>query len=481
MKAMPSLPSVTEPPSITPRLIPSAEAFQACLLESLEQKLPLVGGFPPHVSQLSLYAFTALNWRGLVVSVCLDEAQLELNMDILRLSGFEEPEVTLLHEGLMPHQQRAVYENLNQNRVKLLLTTPESFASVRFLAALARLPLTLLVVEDAQNLVPGFKAAGRYRPVVNAIQRMDPLPPLCLLTGPMGPRWHWQILDALGAEGGLFCQYAPPEGSSLASIRFQVHPCLTRHQQFSQLGYWVSQDSGSVLVRADDNSTAFRLGAALDQLGITPVWLDPFARLVPPGMEPPDPRIVRQARKTSPQSALVSVGYPTRFWGANPNTPHTVLWWELPTHLGDVLWDALSVPAAKTATQASMTLHLCYSKDGLADSWQRMQRDTRYQNQQLPRSSSEGSSANASVSYRQGVQQALEAVRDWYFSEESCRLVSLARFMDWPLTFSNPSQLTCGQCDVCQQQQHGPVGFLARILGALPTPARSYLRRLLYS
>ncbi|MFN8614834.1 MAG: hypothetical protein U0003_02845 [Vampirovibrionales bacterium] len=484
---MTTAPQPPSSPHISPRPISSAEDFQACLFESLQQQLPLVAALPPYLSQLSLYAFTAMNWRGLVVAVCLDQAQLELNLDILRHSGFEEPEIALLHNGLMPHQQRALYEHLNQNRIKLLLTTADAFASVRFMATLARLSVALLVVEDAHNLLPGFGAAPCYKPLASALKRLSPLPPLCLLTGPMGPRWHWQILQDLGASGGVFCQYHTlTSQQALSAVSLQTHACLTRQYQYSQLSQWVgalpghhqtsAHQPGATLIRTRQAPTAFRIGGTLDHIGIDPVWLDPFAQLAPPGLEPPDPRSVRRWRKDSPTGALVSVGYPTRFWAANPSTHNTVVWWDMPTHLGDVLWDALLAGQTHAEGSEKTTVHVCYSKESLAERRQELQKiPTRIALEPQP---TEPTGLNS----RQRAQQALEDVSQWCLSHE-CRLTSLARYMDWPLQFGHPNepetfhQLTCGHCDVCLGHQgllKGPA------TGWWQQPAQ-WLRHLLYS
>ncbi len=439
---------------VQPITIPTTEAFQALLLETVSQQQHLVASVPWAISPLNLYAFAALSMQGVALAVCLDSDMLRLNMDILQHSGFAAPEVMMLDTVLMPHEERSVLEALNRGRVRLLLTTPESFASLRLLSALARLDLSMILIEDAHHLLPGGWGDTRYRKLAATLRRFKDLPSMVLLTGPLGPIRMVSLAEQLALSPVQLCQFP----ISLDGLALHVHKPLTRHQQLGQLSDLLAGrsgadgkpsvlpspvEAGAVIIRVRDPKEAFRISAVLDQLAIEPVWLYPASATGGGSntLTHPDPRELRHHIRQAKTGVLVDASPPGRFLSLSPEAgQHTIIYWDLPPQLDALLMDGVT-------TRNDAEIHVFYNRE-LLDEASRGLLPRKFHNREQP---------EMVFDPAQQARQALMDMKNWCLTDE-CRTVTLARLTGLPV----PGP--CGQCDACTHHPTPARGFMNKVL-----------------
>jgi hypothetical protein len=490
---------------IQPRAIHTVDEFQSILSEAVTHRQHVVASVPWSISLLGLYAFSAISLPvpasngedddrqpPITIAICRDEHMLRLNMDILRHSGFNQPEVALLDANQMPHEEREVTKWLNLGRTRLLLMTPDTFTSLRFLSVLARLNIRLIVVEDAHQLMPSFnstKGNEDYTRLSATLKRFVQLPSVCLLAGPLGNNRMVALAEMMGLPVSMLCRFPSP----LASIAFKVHMPITAHQQLGQIMALVTGDgarrtsssahkgnsalyvseSGPVTIRVSDTKIAFKLSAMLEDAlpDNIPVLQYPAAK----GQPQVDPREFRQRWLTAKRGVLIDSSPPGRLLSPSPQAAtHTLIYWELPNNLDLLLMDGLrrrEMPdsskrpsvedAAKSmdeglAESAVTNIHVFYNRERYQEAYEYLGRGLRAWGAQ---------SVHAEAAVKQSqrfnpmmdAKQALMMVKDWCLTDE-CRMVTFAQRAGYP----EPGP--CGQCDHCEDHPTPVKGFFRKVV-----------------
>lgn len=487
---------------IQPRAIHTVDEFQSILSEAVTHRQHVVASVPWSISLLGLYAFSAISLPvpasndeeddrqpPITIAICRDEHMLRLNMDILRHSGFNQPEVALLDANQMPHEEREVTKWLNLGRTRLLLMTPDTFTSLRFLSILARLNIRLIVVEDAHQLMPSFnstKGNEDYTRLSATLKRFVQLPSVCLLAGPLGNSRMVALAEMMGLPVSMLCRFPSP----LVSIAFKVHMPITAHQQLGQIMALVTGDgnrpisngnaialsaseSGPVTIRVSDKKIAFKLAAMLeDALPDTiPVLQYPAAK----GQPQVDPREFRQRCLTAKRGVLIDSSPAGRLLSPSPQAAtHTLIYWELPNNLDMLLMDGLrrrempddskhsspedvAISVDEGLTESAVTnIHVFYNRERYQEAYEHLGRGLRAWGAQ---------SAHAVTTAKQSqrfnpmmdAKQALMMVKDWCLADE-CRMVTFAQRAGYP------APGPCGQCDHCEDHPTPVKGFFRKVV-----------------
>ena len=119
-------------------------------------------------------------------------------VDSLKRHGIK---AVALHSGLTPAEMRIAWERLDNGRYNFLYLSPEKLSSERMILELKRLPVRLLVVDEAHCISQwGYDFRPSYLNI-GTLRKELPGVPLMALTATATPKVEQDILFRLGMEG----------------------------------------------------------------------------------------------------------------------------------------------------------------------------------------------------------------------------------------------------------------------------------------
>ena len=441
-------------PSLGPvQQVASVDAFQQILFDEVIAGHNIAGAFPLTQSLLSAYAFTALSLPGMTMVVCQDANQIQLNCDTLSLAGVVYPEVAILDGTQTPHLVRDTYEAINQRKTRLLFVTPKMMGTLPFIQMMTHTTVSLIVVEEAQYLLPIFRET-ELLPIVEHLHRLRTIPPLCLFSGPVPS-------DAMGYFAALFPARklnAYQMELGLLQARCVVHRMINQRQKFGRLQQLLLHPPNAldkplmptVIITADEAS-AFQVVTGLDQLDIEPVYLYPSE------LSHVDNRLLREKIRQGQELVLVSHQVTGRFLVPGDDIPYRVVYWNMPESLPILYsWMAGGCKESERTSSISpsendptainlpkVTVEVFYTKEDFKQQQEGLTRQPvkLHTKKHLPL-------VESLIDNRREYQrQSLDGVRQFCLSD-NCRVVDLAQSVGVALQFD--TQYTCGWCDFCQ-------------------------------
>lgn len=418
---------------------PVRETAQKRFLESIFHKQNVLGSFPLGYDAVSLYAFAAMMGEGMCVVVCPDVIAVQRRVEYFGRASYRYPEVAVLDGTQVPHEMRETVAQVNRNRVKVLLTTPEHFATLRFLEVLIHARLSFLVIEQAQFLLPDFSGSFRYLKLWEALERLRVIPPMVLLTHPLPVSRTDELTKALGwkPDAVQVFREEPLPGKMVVRVR----RLMTEHQKFRYLVHHLSgqpqrgmmgriYEPGSVLILTRDTGSCEQLALALSNHGYEGVYSYHGQK------EDPEKLAIERIFATEPNRIIVQSGYDADRLTQPENLPLKIIFWH---------------PPASVEEAYGQMARACRPDHGEVEGWFLYTRED-YEIS-LKRTQLLGTSRYAvSAGFLDRRLQGLKRYRRWVLSE-SCRLQSLVAFAQGADRVSLPP---CGRCDRCREPNTFP-------------------------
>ncbi len=424
------------------RKAPVQDTFQKRFFESIFHKHNIVGSFPAGLPILSLYSFPAMMTSGMAVVVCPDRYTIQRNIGVLRQFGYEPPALAVLDGSQMPHEERQIQSDINHNRVQLLYTVPEKFASITFMQILVHALVKFLVIEDAHYLLEGFPGTYRYWKLWEGLENLRKRPPMLLFTQPLAPSRLHELTRRLSLGSFEAFQKEP----AFRQTRLRVKLAWTENEKFRYLTGVLTGTTdrdrigrvlnpGSVLIRTNGRKSAQKVAGALHQVGFDPVFV------YHPGLEPDEREQMERMFFMRRNAVAIIYGYGTRFLKPPVGEVLKVIEWEVPPSLESLFGLFFQVPEDDPTEVEG---HLIYTKEDYEAALRRIN----YEVQQ---------ELGTRESPRQQV-RLLKEVRTWSLSED-CRFQTLIALWHG----GDPGEVAeCGWCDRCLATSNG--GFLRRMI-----------------
>lgn len=417
---------------------PAANTEQKRFLDAVANRHNVIATFPLAHPAVSVYAFAAMLGGGLVVVICPNTRHIRRNLDSFQAAGFQFPDIACLDGTQPPHEERAIRKEVNLNRVRLLMTTPERFGSLTFLEVLVHAPVHFILIEEADrflSITPGHAAYRRLRE--ESLAALKKLPPLALMAPPLAMDRIRELQTLLNMENCRIIRCDP----LMDPVEIQVHCLLTEHQKFMRLTDELSrhgdppESARRTLIQTASPSQAEKLGASLLDYGFTSVRISHTQKM---------PEEQTDAL-TQANSILVNAGGDIRYWFPTGKIAPHLIFWSPPAGLDDFLMQVFRLsPSTQTGSayggppdreEIGLLLHalVLYTKEDFLLALRRIQNNPHLDEEEL-----------------QARIQALQRYRQWILSEE-CRLRTLKAFyFDEDGTAEVAGDMpSCGRCDRC--------------------------------
>ncbi len=427
------------------------DTYQKRFLDVVTHRQNLIASFPLGYPVVSLYALTGMMGSGMVVVVCPSSRHIHRNLDYFKTAGFKFPDVAFLDGTQVPHEERAVHQEINHNRVRLLYTTPERFVSLTFLQMLVHTPIHFLVVEEADRLLPAMPGHIHYRRFYEeGLRQLRQLPPMVLLVPPLPPLRVRELADQLRLSQ-YETLYCPP---LLDGVELQVRRLFTEHQKFSYLTDKLAgspgkgklgrlDGSGSVLIQVAYPAQAEKLGASLLDYGFESVWITHFKKT------PKEQVHILDIANTRLNAIVVNAGSDMRYWSPPYESRPRVVFWTPPLSVEDVFMQIFrQTQGLQTGYDEQHRVKglIFHTKEDFQAALKRVQYSRTLDGGEI-----------------QEKTRALKHYRRWVLSEE-CRLQSLVAYYQGVSMIELPP---CGLCDRCQAKtgrQTGEEAIVPKLL-----------------
>jgi ATP-dependent DNA helicase RecQ len=248
--------------------------------------------FPTGAGKSLCYQLPALLFDGMTVVVSPLIALMKDQIDFLRRSGID---AERLDSSLDAAEQREIFDRLRAGSLKLLYVAPERFNNERFLAQLARAPISLFAVDEAHcisewghNFRPDYlKLAERAREL--AAERV------LALTATATPAVVADIRSGFGIEEGD----AVVTGFYRPNLVLLTTPVGTGERDTQLVERLRERPSGSTIVYVTLQRTSLRVAALLAAAGLS-------ARAYHAGMSAEERVAVQEWWSRSPDAIVVA-------------------------------------------------------------------------------------------------------------------------------------------------------------------------------
>ncbi len=398
----------------------------------------------------SFYALPAMTVQGMAIVVCPDAYTLYRNQTALQHSGYGAPTVMALDGTQMPHEERAIFSEINHNRVQLLFVTPEKFSSLNFIQVMVHAKVSFLAIENAHYLLEGFSGSYRYWKLWEGLENLRKRPPLVLFSHTLPPARLHELTRRLGLKTYESFQKEP----ALEQTKLRVKLLITENEKFRYLCAQLSGDPeneaigpllnpGSVIIRTNSRKTCQKVAAALAQFGFNSVLM------YHPSLTPSEKETIEKAFATQPNVIVVMFGYGENLLTPPAGSELQFIFWEMPASLEELFINLFQVPS-EDASGIARTVegHVLYTKED----YQRIFNRLKYE-----------WANDLGVKQAQKHQvKALKQVRQWVLSK-GCRYDSLISFWQGETVgITTDLMMGCGYCDECLTTSNG--GFLRKML-----------------
>lgn len=421
---------------------PARDTYQKRFLEALGTQDHVVASFPLGYPAVSLYAFSAMVGSGLVIAICSGSRQIRRNLEYFKAAGFQFPDVAFLDGTQMPHEERAIRQEINHHRVRLLCTTPERFLSLTFLEILVHADIRFMVVEEADRFLPSSPGHNLYRRFQEeGLESLNQLPQMVFMIPPLAPVRLRELVTKLRLPSFQSIACDP----LLDSVSVMVKPLMTEHQKFMYLvdalmggqglGKLGRLDStGAVLIQTAFPAQAEKLGASLIDYGFESVWITHYKK------SPQEQAQVLDVANTRLNAIIVNAGSDVRAWMPPSEAAPRLVYWMPPASVDELVMQLFrQLPAMKPGYGEShfMKALILYTKEDFEVTLQRLRH-------------------NRALEFAEMHDRvlALKHYRRWILSDE-CRLQSLVSYYQGSSTIDLPP---CGQCDRCIERHQAEAG-----------------------
>ncbi len=428
---------------------PVRDSEQKRVMDAIHRRENVLASFPLGYVSPALYSFSAFLGNQVLVVICGSAAQIQRNLYFFRGVGVSAPEIAYLDATLMPHEERVVRAHLNENKVRLLYTTPEKFTSLTFLEILVHLDLSAIVIEEADRFLPATLGHAAYRHLFSeGLDRLRRLPPLILLTPPLAPGRQRELATHVQLKSFDVLRIDP----RFDSVQVSVKRCVTEHQKVQALVNWLSGDPGQghiakpdtpgfVLIQTAYPAAAEKLAASLIDFGFQNVTVTHFKK------PPADQRSVFDAAGRDTDSIIVNAGAESRYWNAPPGAAMRVVFWASPAGVDELVGTIFRNGATReNGGDIEMTLAtralILYTKEDYLDAVTRLRQST-------------------VLSFAESHERVLRLkhFRRWVLSP-TCRLQTLIAYYQGS---ANVTFAPCGRCDRCREASSRPGGILGTV------------------
>jgi|GEM_PF-2153962 len=460
------------------------------LLTALKGGHSVLANFPLNYPLPSFYAPALLMLSGMAISIVPDSASIQYNLTRFKSAGWNFPEIAFLDGSQMPHEERAIREAINRNRIRILYITPERFSSLTFLELFVRASISFLMIEEADRFLPDNPDFARYERLRSqGLAAIRHLPPIALLTSPMRMDRQKILIQRLGftLDHQLTSSDAKPivlieTALPTAHVAINVLPLWSEHQKFEQLIAYLSghpiqgrighlHKHNPVLIQAGDAAQSEKLGASLIDYGFESV------HIVNRRQSLHRQQHAWQLAQEKPDTIIVNGNHSSQDWKPSHGLSRQVIYWRPPisldsltatlfryiipeyliepkntkqsssddlSFLDEEVPDALHnpadispsldvlIPQSRQSKEARIDALILYTREDYSLVIQNIR-----QNQQL-----------SSESKQERI-MAFKRFRHWVLSGE-CRVTNLLR-----QTIGDTDDLEpCGHCDRCQNAKH---------------------------
>jgi len=238
------------------------KAQQEAIIAAILERRSLLAVLPTGHGKSLCYQLPALMQEGLTVVVSPLISLMKDQIEQLRRHGVTP--VAFINSSLAVNEQRREMARTKNGGVKLLYVAPERFRSRAFTEELARLRLSLFVIDEAHCVSQwGHDFRPSYLSLKETLRLLQP-PAVALFTATATREVEADILQQLGLErvekfiGGV----ARP------NLRFHVHQVKSESDKFRAIAALVEAISGKGIIYAARKREAEEVAAFLQNLGI---------------------------------------------------------------------------------------------------------------------------------------------------------------------------------------------------------------------
>ncbi len=401
---------------------PVQDTLQKRLSEAVGGQRHVLSSLPWGQPVTGAYAYPALLGPGVAVAICPDRFAMARSLDFMARAGIQQPEVAVFEPGT---DVAALKQQVARDRVRLIFTTPDRFSSLNLLDILVHSPLSFVVVEEADRLLPSMPGHGSLEAMKEGLSLFRQLPALMLMVPPMAPARLRELAALLRLPSFQLVGVTPDWDRVRLSVRFLV----SEAQKLRVLTRYLAEPSPGgrprpVIVHTAHPAEAEKLAAILAGAGLDPVWS------VNSRQNPSDVAAVAQVLAHRPHAVVVSAGEDFRHWQALPDTELRVVYWSPPASMDELLATlARTAPSGGPARVEGLILH---TRDDYYLALDRLLAS--------PHESGRSQEEKAA---------ALQQYRRWLFSAE-CRLQTLVAYYQGTRSVELPP---CGGCDCCRPRR----------------------------
>jgi len=475
------------------------------LLSALKGGNSVLANFPLNYPLPSFYAPALLMLNGMAISIVPDSASIQYNLSRFKAAGWNFPEICFLDGSQMPHEERAIRDAINRNRIRILYITPERFSSLTFLELFVRSSVSFLMIEEADRFLPDNPDFARYERLRSqGLAAIRSLPPVVLLTAPMRMERQKLLIQRLGftLDHQLSSREAKPitlieTALPTAHVAINVVPLWSEHQKFERLIAYLSGNpvpgrighlhkQNPVLIQAGDAAQSEKLGASLVDYGFESVYIVNRRQSLHRQQH------AWQLAQEKPDAIIVNGNQSSQDWKPSHGLSRQVIYWRPPNSLDSltaslfryIIPDAVDQKSAKKNTTTTLAEDLSFMDEEVPQSFLSKVEINPTLDVLIPQSiQSREARIEALILYtREDYSHVIQNIRqNQQLSTESKqeRILALKRFRHWVLSgecrvtnllqhsIGDTDELEpCGNCDRCQSAKHGGklIQFIQKVL-----------------
>jgi hypothetical protein len=404
---------------------------QQLFLEKLSCQSHVIVALPSAELPVRLYGFSSLFGMGLAIIVVPYVFQACQRHAFFSTAGLQFPQVALLHQEQAPHEQRAVLNAINQEKVNVLCITANRFSSLGVLQVLVHAKIARLMIEEADRFLPlsvGSKLYNRF--LKEGLAQFRQLPSTVLMTGVLSYAQQDNLSKTLGLQNVERMQIS----YELDQVQLIVHCLMTQKQKLDKLikvieGLNLQMDAAKIQIytRSTEETTCVQNLLNQKGFGCNAVVNQGDNRVL----------IASEGEKNKPDlyiqvgtSSCLRLSYELQ----DEKPVDRVVFWNLPASLDELTMVVLSRPDKTLLPSSShsnkLEVTVLHTKEDFEEALADLER-------------------HRQVEIRENQQKIvlLRYLRQWILSS-TCRLASLCVHVQHVGTVGNFSA-SCGHCDIC--------------------------------
>jgi hypothetical protein len=215
----------------------ATESYHKRLVNAIAEGCNVLASFPVSVPAHQWYTWATTMVEGLFVVVVPTAMATEQHAWVLQQSGWGFPTVAILDGRQTPLQEQVLRQHLNHHRTSILLTTAQHLSSLKMLEVLVHAPLRAIVIEQAEQLLPGAAFYQSYQRLQQALEQLQRRPTMIALTQPISSSQRKQIAERLHlpmAQTAVLMDFPVVSDSPL-----MVFKCLNRQAKWQKLRHQI--------------------------------------------------------------------------------------------------------------------------------------------------------------------------------------------------------------------------------------------------